>query len=644
MKKYLCLFLSLVLCLTCLSVTVFASDSRPLTEEDYYTGSTEKVGPVEIRLGTESYWIGPAHHGNPLITQSGTSGEGSSLWTAVGLWTKSEANGLISYSPVPKAAELAERYITNLSLTIKALPGTESAYPAVTDAPQNGILGTNFALSSNHNAGDWVVLVTGQADGQAFTAIGHIGVWPPAQNITHQATSVQDANDWLMKQVDVPSYTYIVFLPVGELTGTISVPDHLGMVSIRGQLRDNKPATTLIGGIFCNAYKQCMIYDLNLRGAGKNQTFWADGTPNYGIYGPSRAWMGRLHFSGYDRAVSWEDGGIKFGNMNSTFVDNRVAVHVNCNTTTGGNLDMIRCNFLNNDIALELNKLPPTIPLNFYRVLECSFINNKLDVHNRIGRLFFMPGNYFSHAILHDETAAAAAVVEGDVSIFPMAVDDTFTSFNYGETAPVVSNEKAMDFLIPAEHLDGKTISIVSQSTEKDVLLATVVLQTTEFQTALALFSEASFNATVSRTDHADSIDLSIQPIPDGYTGTLTIPCPESWVDAVVLAGEQRLDAVFANHAVSFDVPAGITEFSIRCVAKATVTDGHIQYSVHDTGNRAYWVVAAQYDGNGQLKKLATSVLEQGSFSFTHTKGAYYKLFLLSPTDYSPLCAAKKFF
>ena len=192
-----------------------------------------------------------------------------------------------------------------------------------------------------------------------------------------------------------------IYMPEGTFSGYITVPDTLDdlEIVIFGAPKDNRgrPTTKIQGGVQAEGFA-VNVMDITFLGAnsGEEGGPWTDGTPNIALSGGGFIRANNCRFEGYDIAMCGR-GALKFGNGN-VFVENEIAVLLDAEEERHAITSLKNSVFLLNGTALVLEQVPDSFAMSDLDLSGCCFVDNELDIRNKLQRNLYLPGCYFAAA------------------------------------------------------------------------------------------------------------------------------------------------------------------------------------------------------------------------------------------------------
>lgn len=441
-----------------------------------------------------------------------------------------------------------------------------------------------YSLTLTYNmAGTWTITASCTV-GETTYSVSCYSERVNAEEATIDGNDVADVDalnkalaNVIQNNKDAVKYV-VVELNEGTYEGTIVIPKETNntrvIVILQGKRNREGNQTILKGGIKSNC-DTVSVQNIDFRGAdysddkssyGNYSDKWAEGAnagkDNYALYGSGRGNSANCSFEGYKRAIVWKEGSRLLGH-NNTYRYNDIGWYIDIDKDydNGLNTDASGSRFENNNTAIYVKSFGGFQYTNTFaiHVRGNVFIDNDLDVNNRSGRWWYIPGNYFEHdGIAETDTRTRG---EGGTSCYPMAkyedvaiAPNSYTYDQLEEDGDTLSNELAETYPIPENELDGKVFHVSTANEDKtDEVLATFSFPETQTSTqAIALFAEPDmFNATVSvDRSNADSIVFTMcDPL---KTVIVKVPCTfES--GTVTRNGVEIKDAKFDGANVSFD-------------------------------------------------------------------------------------------
>ena len=580
------------------------SESHKTTAADIYPGEVPQRGgdstAVAFPYDGKTYYMGVTMHGFFYPSSGGSMGpildRGSYEEHAydIGFYVSEGAEGFDRIEDQNLIYKLTNAF-DSLEVKVWALPDhvmgceTPDVVPAIYESTVNESCAECTVLELGvENRGDYLITATGVIGNKTYETYTFL-YWDCREAIRFEYDEKKPEKDWIVQinafldnlvqegeDGELDTCAAIVDLPAGEYEGYIIVPNDLGRmhVNIYGSFGNER--TILHGGILSNAQFATHVEEIDFVGNGRNNKFAKDETTsNYALTGLRYVKARRCSFTGYDIAL---DGrGVHKSAINCTFENNGTAIlfgegrEVAYDPTYSGNT------FRGNGIALDFQFVPAEHPMTFFDFESNCFIDNEVDIWNRLGRRIFIPGCYFAetkenrevvrecvYRPIGNQQGEGGGNLKKQVLYYPQAESPAFregeyifdTNF-YGGKSPIVSVNFTKTFLIPAGALDGATFTVMRH----DQLLARIT-----FAPAAATFSLRRsrsmdvFDATVElmRSEDGKSKSITLQEIPGGRTPTISVPCDSAWKSVEVKDEEgNALEAVIEDGFIQFVVAHG---------------------------------------------------------------------------------------
>ena len=424
------------------------------------------------------------------------------------------------------------------------------------------------------NWGNYAISGYGEVNGEEISVHTTYG-WKPAElNIFRpgETDPIGEINEYLGSEDVENKGNLEIYMPEGTFAGYITVPDTLSRlgITIFGAPRDNRgrPTTKIQGGVQAEGFS-VTVMDITFLGAnsGEEGGPWADGTPNIALLGGGFIRANNCRFEGYDIAMCGR-GALKFGNGN-VFVENEIAVLLDAEEERHAITSLENSLFLLNGTALVLEQVPDSFAMSDLDLSGCSFVDNELDIRNKLKRNIFLPGCYFAFEKDGEEVVRECQyrpIAEGNakknVLYYPQAATADFEEFLYDTRfyhhKPVVSVDFTKIFPIPVGALDGAEFTVMKGETE----LARITYEAEAEGQSLSLLggSDETFDATVQVEREEDRIEITLQAIPAGKAPVISVPCDAGWTAVAVTNPEgDPLEGTVANGYASFVARTGGT-------------------------------------------------------------------------------------
>ncbi len=459
------------------------------------------------------------------------------------------------------------------------------------DAWKTNADGTYSLTLTSDMVGTWTITASCTVGETTYSVSCYSERVNARQEVISNVESVSALNEALKTKiegntegVDKPLYIF-VNLDAKEYEGTIEIPEETkGRVIVILQGNSDGPynRTILKGGIDSNC-DTVSVENIDFRGANYQEddtkytenysATCSDGTtPNYALYGSGRGNSVNCTFEGYKQAVVWTVGSRLLG-RNNIYRYNDIGWYVDIADSydNGINTDATGSRFEHNNTAIYVKSFGGFQYTNTFAVYVRGnvFIDNDLDVNNRSGRWWYIPGNYFEHE--NEAGPDSRNRGESGTSFYPMAQYDSSkkeivqNGYSYDQLNTTdgdrLSNSLTNSYQIPEESLNGKTYRVCDDGT--DEVLATFSFPETQTSTqAIALFAarEAEpegFDATVDvNRSNADSIVFTMQ----SPLKKVTVKLPCTFTSGTVTHNNVEIEgAVFNGTNVSFDTTHGGT-------------------------------------------------------------------------------------
>ena len=426
------------------------------------------------------------------------------------------------------------------------------------------------------NWGNYAISGYGEVNGEEISVHTTYG-WKPAElNIFRPGEDdpIGEINEYLASLDAGTGGNLEIYMPEGTFAGYITVPDKLSRlgITIFGAPKDNRgrPTTKIQGGVQAEGFS-VTVMDITFLGAnsGEEGGPWADGTvENIALLGGGFIRANNCRFEGYDIAMCGR-GALKFGNGN-VFVENEIAVLLDAEEERHDITSLKNSVFLLNGTALVLEQVPDSFAMSDLDLSGCSFVDNDVDIFNKLQRNLYLPGCYFAAPNEEGEEVVRECqyrpIAEGNVRknvlYYPQAVTAEFKEFLYDTSfyhhKPVVSVDFTKTFPIPVVALDGAEFTVMKGDTE----LARITYEAAEEGQSLSLLggSDETFDATVQVEREEERIEITLQAIPAGKAPVISVPCDAGWVAVAVTDPEgEPLEGTVANGYASFAACTGGT-------------------------------------------------------------------------------------
>jgi hypothetical protein len=198
------------------------------------------------------------------------------------------------------------------------------------------------------------------------------------------------------------TYTVTIDIPAGNYEGQIVVPDHLRMmeVNISGPSSETGRTCVIRGGVD-NRNHRATIRNIRFEGAGigleEIPSQWPDGRENIAFSGEGGGTCTGCEFEGYNAAIRSAKR-LKTG-TNNLFVNNGAAFLFDTLNADGGSGGMEGNEFRKNDIAIRFKTLNENWSVSWFRIKNCRFVDNGIDLCNEIGRDIEIRDSYFADTV-----------------------------------------------------------------------------------------------------------------------------------------------------------------------------------------------------------------------------------------------------
>ena len=165
-----------------------------------------------------------------------------------------------------------------------------------------------------------------------------------------------------------------------------------GDYEIRFESKSTSGRTTIVGGADMNN-STASFYDIDFVAPSSPP---AGETETRALYG-GQAWTVDCTLSGYD--VAMDDDGHEFCGMSmsdTVFADNGIALRVSLpDQGAMGGIDRSGNAFINNGTAVQILSLGESVMPYYYRISDCSFVNNDVTFDVRHPGTFYFYRNYY---------------------------------------------------------------------------------------------------------------------------------------------------------------------------------------------------------------------------------------------------------
>lgn len=410
--------------------------------------------------------------------------------------------------------------------------------------------------------------------------------WKPVEGMIFEPTGddpVGEINQYLESLDAETKGNLEIYMPEGTFKGYITVPaalDDLEIVIFGAPLNDiGRPTTVIRGGAQAEGFA-INVMDITFLGAGAGAEegppkTWEDGRDNIALMGGGFIRANHCRFEGYDIAMCGR-GALKFG-IGNVFICNNTAVLLDTKEERHATTSLENSVFLLNGTALVLEQVPDNFAMSDLDLSGCSFVDNKIDIFNKLQCNLYLPGCYFAAEVEGKEVLRECQyrpIAEGNVKknvlYYPQAATDDFKEFLYDtrfyKRQPVVSVDFTKIFPIPVGALDGAEFTVMKGETE----LARITYETAEESQLLSLLggSNETFDATVQVEREEARIEITLQDIPAGKAPVISVPCDADWTAVTVTDPEgDPLEGTVAEGYASFVARTGGTYVIERVIS-----------------------------------------------------------------------------
>lgn len=197
----------------------------------------------------------------------------------------------------------------------------------------------------------------------------------------------KDLQDWSEQEKDVSNDRfYEVQLPAITYTGTIEIPDGFS-VTMYGSEGEGT-GTIIQGGIKIGTAGLAEVYGIHFRAQGDND--------ESALYGGNSC-SNNCSFVGYDIAIKSEKTYRAAAFYGNVFINNGIALQIDGDAEARGVTGSIwDSTFINNGTAIQIkNSGQPFNSTYYYRITNCNFINNNIDIETNETGTFYFHKNYF---------------------------------------------------------------------------------------------------------------------------------------------------------------------------------------------------------------------------------------------------------
>lgn len=419
------------------------SESRKTTAADIYPYEVPQRGgdsaAIAFPYDGKTYYMGVTMHGFFYPNGGGSMGpildRGSYEEHAydIGFYVSEGAEGFDRIED-PALIEDLKGAFSDLTVKVWALPNhvmgceTPDVFPAIYESTVNESCAECTVLELGvENRGDYLITATGVIGDKTYETYTFL-YWDCREAIRFEYDEEKPEKDWIVQinafldnlvqegeDGELDTCAAIVDLPAGEYEGYIEVPNDLGRMHVNIYGSYGNERTILHGGILSDAQFATYVEEIDFVGNGRNNKFAKDGaTPNYALTGPCYVKARRCSFTGYDIALDGRD--VHKSAINCTFENNGTAIlfgegeEVAYDPTYSGNT------FRGNGIAFDFQFVPAEHPMTFFDFESNRFIDNEVDIWNRLGRRIFIPGCYFAETTEEGETVRSVSIVPSATS------------------------------------------------------------------------------------------------------------------------------------------------------------------------------------------------------------------------------------
>lgn len=573
------------------------SDSHVTTEDDIcddirWLQANQQSGSASataaFTLDGETYYLGVGSHGETFPR----TGSGMSFtleepyifrYFDIGFYAALSGEGEFARIIDPQLAEdLEAAFEGTLELKVEGLNLSShtapAVFPAMHRAQGDAVCCCCTILELGlENWGSYVLTGSGTVNGQDLCVQVTLR-WNPRGELVFEPTDddpIGQINGFFATISPEADVNITINMPAGEYEGYITVPAELTgpEIVIFGALDEHDdPATVIYGGVQTDSALMD-VKDISFRGAGFGMegappAEWSDGTPNIALLGDSFIRTDRCRYEGYDIALCGDEV-LKFG-MNNIFVCNNTAVLLDTDKDAHGMSSLEGSWFIDNGTAIDFEQVPDTVALSDLDLTDARFVDNDVDIWNKLKRNIFLPGCYFAYADENGDEQLRECVyrpvavgnAKKQVLYYPQAQTDDCDSFLFDtafyQRMPVVSVHFTKTFPIPANALDGAEFTVMKGDTE----LARIRYDAQPAQTVSLLGgSSQTFDATVQVDRSTEGqITITLQDIPTGKTPTVSVPCDAGWMTVCITDPQgDPLEGTVRDGYVSFVADQGGT-------------------------------------------------------------------------------------
>ena len=349
-------------------------------------------------------------------------------------------------------------------------------------------------------------------------------------------------------------------------------------------------------------------------------------------------------FTGFDYGVRNTPYGYTCVGSNNVFTDCEVGYLIDCTGKRGGNANDSTeySRFVNCGTAIRIKGLPDYLTPYDYRIYNCDFIGNKMDIDvSQEGRFYFIKNYYGDVQNKHVEVVDDANDVHkrpprvrgrgyADVVVNPRWRDPvTLPGSNHDSNHLIVDtkhglvnymfNDDALEWSFDSSILNtdlSKQTEGVSlaMTDDKEQTLGTWDIAGGETQTQLlSLLSEETTVADTfcpalnidKNDDGSISVTVDDSDLFDQRKVTLTIPA--DFIHAAVLLNEAAVESVTANGQVTFTVTNGGTYVISEALTEETLNNSFVSGGAVEEDAPAAVVDVGWYDFNAQQTGEKTS-------------------------------------
>lgn len=536
-------------------------------------------------------------------------------------WKESLTEKEVAVNDPSVASALMAQLDNDLSIHLYAGAGNQTQGPEILSVGLNQDQAKLYPCIAgyvfNQNAHGKYILTLEKADG---TVVCCSSLEREVRRETSvSCTTVQQANEVLSAFSDSTGLVTLVLDLEGTLEGTIIVPESLRSVAIRGNGN-----AILKGSIQVPAGPDVFVNGVTLKGNKDNlgKKMLDEDTPNAAIYGTSSALLSNCTIEDYYYGVYVDENNtwFKFGAENCIFRNNEIGIYMDYDTDFGGLNPIQNTTFQENDTAIWIEDLNIQLvedngyhSMNALEVIRCKFLNNNLDIQNNDENkeVLWIPMSFFLHS---NSPHGVHSPADKNANCWQPKTDSNFATGKKHEIPAVIASPVAVshDFTVneagelyfypkhiyvsddireayPIDALeDGMAVTAVDAN---NAAIATVELNSTapavEPTAARAgtyslrrlaapvllndgAAPESMFDSVMNKTETASQITLEIGAIPEGYAGTVSVPC--DFAAAEVYHDGKLIESTLSDGFVSFDAVTS-SEREEYVIKKVTVSD-----------------------------------------------------------------------